>query len=113
MDSNKIKTVLEDALKLLNKGIISEIAQESKNEYLKVINEIQKALKEVMKGRTSFIIAHRISSLKHADEIIVLDDGNVKERGTHEELLRKENGAYKRIYDIQYQDHDVIMNAVK
>lgn len=46
MDSNKIKTVLEDALKLLNKGIISEIAQESKNEYLKVINEIQKALKE-------------------------------------------------------------------
>ena len=46
MDSNKIKTVLKDALKLLNKGIISEIAQESKNEYLKVINEIQKALKE-------------------------------------------------------------------
>lgn len=73
--------------------------------------QIQKALKEVMKGRTSFIIAHRISSLKHADEILVLDNGEVIERGTHEELL-KINGAYKRIYDIQYQDHDAIMNAV-
>lgn len=74
--------------------------------------QIQKALKEVMKGRTSFIIAHRISSLKHADEILVLENGKVIERGTHDELLRKENGAYKRIYDIQYQDHDVIMNSV-
>lgn len=75
--------------------------------------EIQKALKEVMKGRTSFIIAHRISSLKHADEILVLEDGIVIERGTHDELLMKENGAYRRIYDIQYQDHDTILNAVK
>ncbi|WP_096270040.1 ABC transporter ATP-binding protein [Paucisalibacillus globulus] len=74
--------------------------------------QIQKALKEVMKGRTSFIIAHRISSLKHADEILVLENGKVVERGTHDELLRKEDGAYKRIYDIQYQDHDVIMNSV-
>src|SRR5690606_7899566 len=74
--------------------------------------QIQKALKEVMKGRTSFIIAHRISSLKHADEILVIENGKVIERGTHDELLRKENGAYKRIYDIQYQDHDVIMNSV-
>ncbi|GIO26003.1 ABC transporter ATP-binding protein [Ornithinibacillus bavariensis] len=73
--------------------------------------QIQKALKEVMKDRTSFIIAHRISSLKHADEIIVLDDGEVVERGTHEELLSN-NGVYKRIYSIQYQDHDAIMNAV-
>lgn len=72
---------------------------------------IQQALKEVMKGRTSFVIAHRISSLKHADEIIVLDNGEVVERGSHEELLRQ-NGAYRRIYDIQYQDHDTIMNAV-
>ncbi|WP_047982157.1 ABC transporter ATP-binding protein [Ornithinibacillus contaminans] len=73
--------------------------------------EIQKALKEVMRGRTSFIIAHRISSLKHADEILVLEDGEVVERGTHDELL-KNNGVYERIYKIQYQDHDVIMKAV-
>jgi hypothetical protein len=47
VDTNKIKTVLEDALKLLNKGIISEIAQESKDQYLKVTNEIQKVLREL------------------------------------------------------------------
>jgi hypothetical protein len=47
VDTNKIKKVLEDTLVLLNKGIISEIAQESKDEYLKVINEIQKVLREL------------------------------------------------------------------
>lgn len=73
--------------------------------------KIQAALKEVMKGRTTFIIAHRISSLKHADEILVLDGGEVKERGTHDELLIK-NGIYRRIYDIQYQDREEIMEAV-
>lgn len=70
--------------------------------------KIQKALKEVMTGRTTFIIAHRISSLKHADEILVLEDGKIVERGVHEDLL-KNNGPYQRIYDIQYQDKDVIM----
>ncbi|MRG85568.1 ABC transporter ATP-binding protein [Salinibacillus xinjiangensis] len=70
--------------------------------------KIQKALKEVMKGRTTFIIAHRISSLKHADEILVLEDGEVVERGVHEDLLKNE-GTYQRIYDIQYQDKDVIL----
>ncbi|UJL47793.1 ABC transporter ATP-binding protein [Virgibacillus sp. NKC19-16] len=70
---------------------------------------IQKALKEVMKDRTSFIIAHRISSLKHADEILVLDEGEVTERGTHAELL-KNNGPYARIYNIQYQDREAIMD---
>jgi len=73
---------------------------------------IQKALREVMKDRTSFIIAHRISSLQHADEILVLDDGYVVERGTHEQLL-KENGIYRRIYDIQYQDRDAFMKAIE
>jgi ATP-binding cassette subfamily B protein/subfamily B ATP-binding cassette protein MsbA len=72
--------------------------------------KIQKALKEVMQGRTSFIIAHRISSLKHADEILVLEDGKVIERGTHDFLVRQQ-GAYQRIYDIQYQDREMIMDA--
>ncbi|WP_019376069.1 ABC transporter ATP-binding protein [Virgibacillus halodenitrificans] len=72
--------------------------------------KIQKALKEVMKGRTSFIIAHRISSLKHADEIIVLEDGKIVERGTHDILLNNA-GPYQRIYDIQYQDREEIMSA--
>lgn len=70
-------------------------------------HRIQRALKEVMKDRTTFIIAHRISSLKHADEIIVLDDGEIVERGTHEELLEN-GGPYQRIYDIQYKDKDAM-----
>jgi ATP-binding cassette, subfamily B, multidrug efflux pump len=71
---------------------------------------IQKALKEVMSDRTTFIIAHRISSLKHADEIIVLENGKVVERGVHDFLL-KNNGPYQRIYDIQYQDQKKILQT--
>jgi ATP-binding cassette subfamily B protein/subfamily B ATP-binding cassette protein MsbA len=72
--------------------------------------KIQMALKEVMKGRTSFIIAHRISSIQHADEILVLEEGAIKERGTHDELLEK-NGIYRRIYNIQYQDREEMMKV--
>ncbi|SFB35487.1 ATP-binding cassette, subfamily B, MsbA [Lentibacillus halodurans] len=72
--------------------------------------QIQKALKEVMKGRTTFIIAHRISSLKHADEILVLEDGEIVEQGRHEELVHNK-GQYERIYNIQYQDREQIMNT--
>ncbi len=70
--------------------------------------KIQSALKEVMHDRTTFIIAHRISSLKHADEILVLDDGEIVERGKHDFLLQN-NGPYQRIYDIQYQDKEAIL----
>ncbi|MBY8912383.1 ABC transporter ATP-binding protein/permease [Bacillus sp. YC2] len=68
---------------------------------------IQAGLKEVMKNRITFIIAHRISSLKHADEILVIQDGAVTERGTHEELLGK-SGYYKKIHDIQYKDLEAV-----
>ena len=71
---------------------------------------IQKALKEVMSDRTTFIIAHRISSLKHADEILVLENGRVVERGVHDFLL-KNNGPYQRIYDIQYKDQKKILQT--
>ncbi|WP_080874892.1 ABC transporter ATP-binding protein [Oceanobacillus timonensis] len=74
-------------------------------------HKIQKALQEVMKNRTSFIIAHRISSLKHADEILVMEDGEIVERGTHAFLLNNK-GPYERIYDIQYQDREEIMSVV-
>ena len=57
-------------------------------------HSIQLALKEVMKNRTTFIVAHRISSLKHADEILVFNKGRIRERGTHHELLEK-NGDHK------------------
>ncbi|KAB8138596.1 ABC transporter ATP-binding protein [Gracilibacillus oryzae] len=72
---------------------------------------IQKALKEVMKDRTTFIIAHRISSLKHADEILVLNEGSIVERGTHHQLI-SQNGPYRRIYDIQYKDKDAVMQSI-
>ncbi|WP_276677038.1 ABC transporter ATP-binding protein [Caldibacillus debilis] len=71
---------------------------------------IQKALREVMKGRTTFIIAHRISSLKHADEILVLENGRIVERGTHEFLLQN-GGLYRRIYDIQYRDQAAVLQT--
>ncbi len=67
-------------------------------------HEIQMGFREVMKGRTTFIIAHRISSLKHADEIVVLDQGRIVQRGTHERLVR-EQGPYRETYKIQYSDH--------
>lgn len=72
--------------------------------------KIQAALKEVMADRTSFIIAHRISSLNRADEILVLENGAIVERGKHEELLVN-GGPYQRIYDIQYQDKQEVMKA--
>ena len=64
---------------------------------------IQQALEEVMKGRTTFIIAHRISSVKHADELIVFEHGEIVQRGTHDQLINQ-TGLYKRIYEIQYKD---------
>ncbi|HET7629440.1 MAG TPA: ABC transporter ATP-binding protein [Bacillales bacterium] len=70
--------------------------------------KIQRAFRELMRGRTTFIIAHRISSVQHADEILVLEDGTIAERGTHEQLLQNE-GLYKRIYDIQYRDRQDVM----
>ncbi|WP_123040731.1 ABC transporter ATP-binding protein [Cohnella candidum] len=65
--------------------------------------EIQQSLREVMKGRTTFIIAHRISSLMHADEIVVLDRGHVVQRGKHDKLLRQP-GLYRETYKIQFAD---------
>ncbi|CAN5859766.1 ABC transporter ATP-binding protein [soil metagenome] len=61
---------------------------------------VQEALNNLMRNRTSVIIAHRLSTIQHADEIIVLEKGQIIERGTHTELLGK-NGTYKRLYDLQ------------
>ena len=66
---------------------------------------IQQALDELMVGRTTFIIAQRLSSLKQADCILVLDHGRIVERGTHEELLAKK-GLYREIYDLQLRDQE-------
>ena len=55
-------------------------------------------------GRTSIIIAHRLTTVKKADKIIVLDKGNIVETGIHEELLQIENGYYRNLYEVQFLD---------
>jgi len=64
---------------------------------------IQQAIEKLMQGRTSLVIAHRLSTIQKADRIIVLDRGEIKESGTHEELLRH-GGFYQQLYQMQYKD---------
>ena len=68
---------------------------------------IQQAISKVLKGRTSFIIAHRLSTVRTADRILVIDDGKIKEMGTHQELLRKK-GAYYKLYTNQFQEEQAM-----
>nr|GFC93752.1 ABC transporter B family member 1 [Tanacetum cinerariifolium] len=62
---------------------------------------IQEAIDKLMEGRTALVIAHRLSTIQKADRIIVLDRGEIKETGTHDELLRQ-NGYYAQLYRMQY-----------
>lgn len=64
---------------------------------------IQTAIERMMKGRTSIVIAHRLSTIQHADQILVLDRSEIKERGTHDELLAK-GGGYTTLYRMQYKE---------
>lgn len=66
---------------------------------------VQKSLFELCKGRTTLIVAHRLSTIKSADEIIVVEGGQIKERGTHKQLL-EEGGSYKKLYEAQYKEYD-------
>ncbi len=64
---------------------------------------VQKALDNLMKNRTVFVIAHRLSTVINADKIVVLNGGEIVEQGTHEELLKLENGAYRALYNAQFK----------
>ena len=65
-------------------------------------NYIQDSLDELCKNRTTIVVAHRLSTIKNADEIIVMDRSGIQERGTHTELLEKDNGIYRELYEAQF-----------
>ncbi len=69
---------------------------------------IQNAINKLMQGRTAIVIAHRLSTIQNADKIIVLDHGEIKEMGTHQELLKIEQGYYRKLYDLQFNSAGII-----
>lgn len=71
---------------------------------------VTKASAKMMKGRTSIVIAHRLSTIQHADTILVMHRGEIREKGAHAELIQQENGIYKKLYELQYKEQ-VLSNA--
>jgi ATP-binding cassette, subfamily B, multidrug efflux pump len=69
---------------------------------------IQHAIDTLIKGRTAIVIAHRLSTIRKADKIIVLDRGEIKEMGTHTELLSK-GGFYARLHEMQFEKHKTVI----
>ena len=72
---------------------------------------IRQAMESVMKGRTTFVIAHRLGTIQKADTIMVLKDGEIVQRGTHSELLQS-RGPYREIYELQLRPQEEIMREV-
>jgi len=68
---------------------------------------IREALERLMQGRTTIIIAHRLSTIREADKIVVLEDNKICEMGTHDELINRENGLYRKLYNVQRQMESV------
>ncbi|HKV04080.1 MAG TPA: ABC transporter ATP-binding protein [Candidatus Acidoferrales bacterium] len=97
------RALLKDAPILILDEATSELDSES--EML-----VQRALNNLMTGRTVFVIAHRLSTIRRADMIAVLDDGAIRERGSHEELLAR-SGLYARLYDMQFRDAEPVSRA--
>ena len=75
---------------------------DSETEYL-----VSQALDTIMKGRTTLVIAHRLSTIQHAHNILVMHKGRIRETGTHNQLLTKPDGIYRRLYELQYRDQTV------
>ena len=88
------RAILKDPVILLLDEATSSLDSESES-------QVQEALQNLMKNRTSFVIAHRLSTIRNADKIIVLEDGKVKESGTHHELINIEEGLYRNLNKLQ------------
>jgi subfamily B ATP-binding cassette protein MsbA len=97
------RALLKDAPILILDEATSELDTESEM-------QVQGALNNLMTGRTVFVIAHRLTTIRRADVIVVLDGGVIAERGTHEELLAR-GGIYARLYEIQFRDADIVRVA--
>ncbi|MFN2155184.1 MAG: ABC transporter ATP-binding protein [Anaerolineae bacterium] len=99
------RTLLKDPRILILDDATSSVDTETEG-------EIRAALQRLMKGRTTFIIAHRIQSVMNADLILVLDRGKIVQRGTHEVLMAEREGIYRRIYDVQARIEDELQREV-
>src|SRR5690625_1113875 len=69
-------------------------------------NLIQKATEKLTQGRSSIIIAHRLSTIQQADQILVMENGKIVERGTHQELL-DQKGYYQKLFEVQFQTNEI------
>ena len=72
---------------------------------------MQKAIENLMKDKTVFVIAHRLSTVKNADKIAVINEGQLVELGNHEQLMAIENGKYKALYDMQFKKQETSLDS--
>lgn len=73
---------------------------------------VSRACKKMMEGRTSIVIAHRLSTIQGADKILVMHKGQIRETGNHQELIQKEGGIYRKLYELQYRDQAINSKSI-